>query len=81
MERKLLELDQLDTNLKEYLNSIYTIFNDKNIKYGLNTRIVGNKIYICFAKDYLSYSNKVILSSLSYVYCLVMTFKTLIGIS
>ena len=69
MERKLLELNQLDTNLKEYLNPMYTILNDKNIKYGLNIRIVDNKIYICFAKDYLSDLNKAILSSISYVYC------------
>lgn len=50
MKRKLLELDQLDTNLKEYLNPMYTILIDKNIKYGLNIRIEDNKIYICFAK-------------------------------
>ena len=38
MERKLLELDQLDANLKEYLNPMYNILDYKNIKSGVKTK-------------------------------------------
>lgn len=69
MERKLMELDQLDPNLKEYLIPMYTILNAKNIKYGINIRSANNKIYICFAKNFLSDLNLAILSAISSIYC------------
>lgn len=69
MERKLLELDQLDTNLKEYLNPMYNILDYKNIKSGVKTKLLDDKIYIYFDKASLSDLNKAILRSISHVYC------------
>lgn len=45
------------------------ILNNKNITAGISYITEDNKIYICFDKEYLSETNKLILEKISVVYC------------
>lgn len=57
-----------NNDFQEVLYPMFEILNKKNINCGLNVKSDNNYIYICFDKDYLSSTNKLILEKIYSVY-------------
>ena len=57
-----------NNDFQEVLYPMFEILNKKNINCGLNGKSDNNYIYICFDKDYLSSTNKLILEKIYSVY-------------